>query len=325
MTSYHHPCLNPACKYPALTTPGALKDHGMCAGCLGTWVRRNLPTGGYISTRDCADIGKQMLDAIDPHPVSRRLALETMRGPRYQRGPWEDRPLFSLHVLFNKARSSRRLPHILVGKKTKPTIGTLMSAWVHFHLAMGVLGAGARYARWLAGATFFGTRGLHRPPGKHTTFFDPLTRVSREVRGKTYHLVDADYTGLGISALKSISRLTQSDPKSPEFRDRITALYLEGLNAGTYSPRIIVHPGSKATTAPGDHPLAHYTPRNWWAPDYTNRVRRADGTIARAWPEGLDLDVHQKRAFRKQQMHDRSTLKFIPEEQLEADPGWVFN
>lgn len=324
--SYHHPCLNPACPNPALTTTNNLQQHGLCRECLNTWARRNLPVGGYMSTTDCAAIGEQLLETMDPQWLSQRDALRILRGPRYyNEDHWSERPLFSLHRLMNRSRSSLRQPHILVGRKTPPTIRNLMASWVHFHLAKGVMGAGRKYCYYLAGATFFGTRGLYRPLGQFNTVYDPRLGESRRVRS-TYHLTHNDFTGLGLLVLKSAKRLTQRDPEDPEVHAKILKFYFEGLAAGTYHDRVIVHPGSKWTIAAGDHVLCHYTPRDtWWSPEYADKVRRPGGTIAKEWPEGLDLDVHDKQALRKQAQLSKGTLKFVPEESLETDPDWIFN
>lgn len=278
-----------------------------------------------MSTTDCAAIGEQLLETLDPHWVSQRDALRILRGPRYyNEGPWDERPLFSMHRLMNRAKSSLRRPHILVGRRHPPTIRNLMASWVHYHLGKGVMGAGRRYCLYLAGATFFKTRGLYRPPGQFNTVYDPRLKESRRVR-KTYHLTHRDLTGLGLLVLKSTKRLTQREPEDPEIHEQILRFYFEGLAAGVYHDRVIVHSGSKWTNAAGDHVLDHYTPRDcWWSPERADQVRRSGGSIDGAWPEELDLGLHEKQALRKQQMLERGTPKFVPEETLETDPGWIF-
>ncbi len=319
-------CINPACG-ELRSTADPQGDIGLCALCRRAWFQYRLPTGGYFPTTEVIRIASKLRNeefVKPPSSIAEFRAVEWMRT-RHSAGHWDDRPLFSLHKLFNKTHWTRRLPHVLVGRRYAPRLRNLVEALVHYHLGRYVLGAGPGYAFYLAGAQYFGTRGLIRPPGQRNTVLDARTREIREVRGKTYHLTTGDYRSIGRRCIDALDRFNIArNPLGQEMKDLILGLHFEGVAAGDFHQAVVVHPGSIATFAPADHPFCHWTPKNtWWAPQFANKVRRGGGTIARQWPEGLDLSVDQKIALRRKLNAQWGKMPFDPEETLEADPGWL--
>jgi len=206
---------------------------------------------------------------------------------------------------------SRRLPHLLAGRRKAPTDLSVLAAYAHYWIAKHHLGLGHRSALFLAGATFFGRRALARPVGQR-----------REYRGRvvnnTYHLNFGEVCALGRHALRAAEKLGANRSHG----EWVTVQYLQGVEAGRFHRPIVVQPNAGITTSAGDHPLDHWLSRRMpHAPQYQRRIRRASGSMHRGgeYPHVLDL-LPSERPNPSQLRHDLSKIRTV----APPSTGWLF-
>ncbi len=283
----HHPCSNLACS--AAIAPSDLKarrETGLCWLCRRRWQMKGIPTGGYIPSDALRAIAKQTLTQINPTKDELRNAVRLARGVRHREGSWGDRPIYSYNMLMARPRiaASRRLPHMLVGRRKPPDAVSITVAAIHYHLAVNHLGVGTRYARWLCGASFMLRRNLIRPTG------DTGSLKGREVR-RNYRLEHSDFEVIGTHVLKTAKALGVTR----EVGQTATVIYLQGVEDGTFHRSVIVPRNSQPTQGPGDHPFDHYLPDHVpWSPQHGHGLRRASGKINGQWPEGVDAPADER-------------------------------
>lgn len=276
----HLPCLNPICQSHLDRISGTT---GLCFVCRAALTRELIPTCGYVPNRALTDLGKGLLTTLKPTSQDLTAALRMVRGPRHPTGDWQLRPTYSTPVVQSykpKAPLSRRMPELLVGRRSNPTVGSIMASYIHFVLAQHVIGLPPQPSYYLAGVTYYGRKDCQRPTG-----------VRREYRGKavrnSYRLDYGEFMSVGRLVVKAAGLLGVDK----RYDARITTHYLQGVEAGLYHPPVIVHPHSQQTLASGDHPLDHVIDLNCQhAPQYRRQIRRASGLMAktRKWPALLN-------------------------------------
>ena len=304
------PCANPGCTRS--TTPRSFS--GLCRGCEAHWQRFTVPTGGFFSSLDLQQLGRELLAETNPTKADMTEALKIMRGPRHRSGPWDQRPSYRLTPLLH-GRWNTRLPHVLVGRRKAPSQRGLGMALVHYHLAIRVLGVRPRYAAYLAGCTWMGRKGVSAPKGAEV--------LKGGAKSAAYHLHITDFGAVGRTVLKAGEKIGLPR-RSRWVGDRITSLYFAGLADGRYRPAIIVPRGCFRTTAMGDHPLDHRLGSDPWIPrEYRQTIRRASGMIGRQWPTGLDQPWEEATAQCSDQPH-RNSFQIITTDSA-PDTGWIFN
>jgi len=255
---------------------------------------KGIPTGGYIPSDALRAISRQTLRRLATTGDQTRAAVIQARGVRHRQGQWAERPIYSYNLLIARPRhaASRRLPHLLVGRRKPPDALSVMVAAHHYHIAVNHLGVGRRYARWLCGVSFMARRNLIRPAGQTGSL------RGQDVR-RNYRLEHSDLEVIGSHALKIAKALGVTRQVGQE----ATVMYLQGVEDGTYPRSVIVPRNSQPTTGPGDHPLDHYLPdRVPWSPQHGHGLRRASGKIKSQWPDSLDLPADERTANRLSQI-----------------------
>lgn len=310
-----HPCSNQACT-AALPRSDlkARRETGLCWLCRRRWQMKGLPTGGYIPSDALRAIAKQILRLISPTDDEIRRAVMQARGVRHRQGQWAERPTYSYNLLMARPRqtASRRLPHLLIGRRKAPDEASIIVAAVHYHIAVNHLGVGRRYARWLCGASFMLRRNLIRPTGQKGSL------RGREVR-RNYRLEHSDFEVIGSHIIKTakglgITRLVGQDA---------TVIYLQGVDAGVYQRSAIVPRNSRSTTGPGDHPFDHFLPAHVpWSLKQSHGLRRASGRINGQWPEGLDVPADELALALKQS--NFSSYRAKTYQPSSEDTNWLF-
>lgn len=237
------------------------------------------------------------------------------RGVRHRQGAWAERPSYSYNLLMARPRmiASRRLPHLLVGRRKAPDEVSIMVAIIHYHLATNHLGVGRRYARWLCGTSFMLRRNLIRPIG-HTG-----SLRGSEVR-RNYRLEHSDFEVIGSHIIKTAKALGVTRHVGQD----ATVIYLQGVHNGAYQRSVIVPRNSQPTTAPGDHPLDHFLPdRVPWSRQHGHGLRRSSGLIKSRWPEGLDVPADERTASRLNQIifNANKTRTYTPQPNA---TDWLF-
>ncbi len=312
----HLSCANPQCSRPAIRGIGQL-----CRICNHRLITRLVPVCGFIPGPALSYIARELLADLKPTPSDTRTALELMRGTRHRQGPWANRPVYSAAVLHASpvAPMSRRLPHLLVGRRNAPQPQTIMIACVHYHLARHVLGLDHRIGLYLAGASFYQRRASMRPKG-----------VRREYRGKTvancYRLRFSEYVAIGRLAVKAAGMMGFDAHHHPP---QVTTRYLQGVEDSGFSQPIVVHPRCGITAGSGDHPLDHFLPRPDYAPSlprFNSKIRRASGKIAgRAeYPEGLDLSIEELKAQQQAQRQVAASRFSVKTTSEQPSTDWLF-
>jgi len=313
----HHPCSNQSC---AAAIPRsdfkARRSTCLCYLCRLRWQMKGIPTGGYIPGDALRAVAKKTLESLKPTQSELKDAVRLARGVRHREGPWSERPIYSYNVLLTRPRhaASRRLPHLLVGRRKAPDATSIMVAALHYHIALHHLGVGCRYGRWLCGASFMLRRNLIRPTGH-----------SGSLRGQTvqrnYRLEHSDLEVIGSHVLKIAGALGVNR----EIGQGATVGYLQGVNEGTYQRSVIVPRNSQPTIGPGDHPLDHYLPNHVpWSPQHSHGLRRASGRISGLWPEGLDIPLDERTGHRLNQIAFNASKAptYTPRA---TDTDWLFS
>ena len=289
------PCVNPQCSQNC-------RRHGLCDLCRHMMIRRLVPTCGMIPSPALSMIARELLVDLAPTQSELTEALRFMRGPRHREGLWQDRPVYSAAVLHANptAPMKRRLPELLVGRRSQPTATAILAAGIHFILAQHVLGLDKRTALYLAGASYFVRRATVRPKG-----------VRREYMGKivsnTHRLRFFEFVAIGRLVLRAAGVLGLNERSHSV---QLTTRYLLGVEAGEFNKPIVVHPACGVTTSAGDHPLDHFLPRQDFAPNlpqYGSKIRRASGKIAGSdvYPLGLDVSLEEQLEAKRQANVDR--------------------
>jgi hypothetical protein len=131
-----------------------------------------------------------------------------------------------------------------------------------------------------------------------------------------------DFSAIGRECLKA-GEVLGINSKSRSVSDRITSIYLEGLQSGRYRPAIVLPYGCFPTAAPGDHPLDHrFSKASHVAPQYRDQIRRASGLIAGEWPDGIDLSWEEQEEQRRRPKPNPFAIHTIA---TAPDVSWVFN
>jgi hypothetical protein len=299
----HIPCANQLCPAPAAKEkPRIASQYGLCCICRYRLTRNLVPTCGLIPSPALSVIAKELLADLKPTKGDLADAVRMMRGSRHREGLWQDRPVYSTAVVHTRSprpKLARRMPEFLIGRRLAPTPRAIMSAAIHYHLAIHVLGLGQQPALYLAGASYFCRRALIRPTGQR-----------REYRGKVvnnaYHLRFSEFIAIGRLVLKAAVVLGVNTSHS----SWITVRYLDGVKAGQFRKPIVVHPLAGITTGAGDHPLDTFLPHPDLTPSlprFNSKIRRASGKICgRAeYPEGLDVSLEElsERVRHNAQLH----------------------
>ena len=290
-----YPCSNQACSAAIPRSDLiARRETGLCWLCRCRWQMKGIPTGGFIPSDALRAIAKQTLKQINPTKEEIGKAVTLARGVRHREGPWADRPTYSYNVLMTRPRlaASRRLPHLLIGRRKALDATSIMASALHYHIATNHLGVGRRYARWLCGASFLLRRNLIRPTGQTGSL------KGREVR-RNYRLERTDLEIIDTHILKIAKALGVTRRIGQD----ATVMYLKGVNDGTYHRSVIVPRNSQPTIGPGDHPFDHYLPDHVaWSPQHGHGLRRASGKINGQWPERLDIPADERTANRLNQI-----------------------
>lgn len=312
----HYPCSNQACSAAIPRSDlKARRQTCLCWLCRKRWQMNGIPTGGYIPSDALRAISRQTLHLVAPTKDAIRDAVVKARGVRHRRGIWEERPVYSYNLLLARPRhaASRRLPHMLVGRRKPPDVLSVMVAALHHHFAVNHLGVGPRYARWLCGVSFMARRNLIRPRGNTGSL------MGKEVR-RNYRLEHSDFEVIGSHVLK----IAEALGVTREVGQDAMVMYLQGVEAGTYHRSVIVPRNSQPTTGPGDHPLDHYLPdRVPWFPQHGHGLRRASGNINGQWPEGLDIPADERTANNLNQIaFDANKLSTYAPQPSATD--WIF-
>ncbi len=254
---------------------------GLCGGCSAILSKHALPIGGFIPSPALRSLAKLVIAKTNPTQAEISEAIRHARGPSYPNGPWDKRPAYRVNPLVH-GRATRRLPHILLGRRKAPTEVTIAASYIHAALARSVIGTGPRYQRFLAGASFYGRRGVCPPKGRKEEVFHGGRK------GIGYRLSSTDFAMLGTHALRSANKLglTLKDRFLLEF---IMVTYQRGVSDGLYHPPVSVPRHAIKTCQAGDHPLDHFLADNSGVPSqYLRKNRRASGLIGGQWPVGID-------------------------------------
>lgn len=220
------PCANPACNRPI----PARATHHLCWQCDRHWRKQVLPAAGFIASGDLKYVASRFIAETRPTEADTATALRLMRGTRHREGAWVDRPAYRLQPLLN-GRVNTRIPHLLAGRRSTPTLRALMKSIVHWHLANQIIGTGAQYSFYLAGASFYERRSPLAPKGAE------VSKVGR--RTASYRLTEVDYSAIGQRCLKA-SSILGFNPKSRDVSDRIVSLYAEALEAGVCHGQVVL-------------------------------------------------------------------------------------
>lgn len=303
------PCVNPSCN----RTIKPRHTHHLCGGCAAHWRRYTVPVAGFIASSDLKYVSKRFLQDIKPTPSEITEALKIMRGTRHRVGPWSERPAYRLQPLLH-GTWNQRLPHLLVGRRMEPNLMSLMNAVVHWHLAAHIIGTASQYNHYLAGATFYGRRGVIAPKGVEV--------LKGNAKSAGYRLSEVDFSVIGQSCLKAVAVLGVH-LKDRRMSDKIASIYAEGFTEGHCQRPVVLPYGTFATTASGDHPLDHRYSKASPVPSHLkNSIRRASGLIKGSWPDGIDLSWEEHDHIRRQPKPRTFIMKTTDST---PDVAWIFN
>ena len=168
------PCANPACN--RATHPTTRAQLGLCPLCSRVLNDQLVPVCGFIPSEALKQIAEELRADLKPTRSDAKTAVRLMRGTRHREGRWEDRPEYSaavVHAHSPRPPVSRRMPHLLIGRRRAPTETAILQGFAHHWIARHHLSLPRYAALYLTGATFFGRRALSRPTG-----------TRREYRGK---------------------------------------------------------------------------------------------------------------------------------------------
>ena len=313
------PCVNPQCNRTQFReTPS--RPTRLCKPCRNRLTMQLVPTCGLIPSPTLGVLAGDLQLHLKPTPSEQSDAVRLVRGSRHRQGPWQGRPMYSaavVHAYAPKPKMSRRMPEFLIGRRRQPNPTGILAAYVHYQLALSVLGIGKQAALYLAGATFFGRRALIRPKG-----------VRREYRGRVvrnaYYLNFEEFVAIGRLAIKAAAILGANKRHAPQ----IAASYLLGVEAGRYNPPIVVHPLSGITSSSGDHPLDVFLPHPELTPSlprFHSKIRRSSGKICgrSEYPVGLDVSLEEQAAQRKTRLEADRNRNSIQMTEA-ASTAWLF-
>ena len=302
-------CATPSCKrkLPASSTTG------LCHGCVKHWKRWGVPVAGFIPSHDLRAIAAEFMQEVNPTQADIANALRIMRGTRHREGPWSERPAYRLQPLL-KGRLHQRLPHLLLGRRKAPSLIGLSTALVHYQLANTMIGTRGTYSQYLAGASFFGRRGVIATKGQDV--------FKGDAKSAGYRLHLTDYSAIGRECLRA-GGVLGFNPKARWFADRITSMFIEGLQSARYRSPLVVPYGTFRTTASGDHPLdTRFSTKAPVPSVYHNEIRRSSGLINGKWPDGIDLSWEELEAER---LRPAPSLFAVQTTKTALDTSWVFN
>lgn len=302
------PCANQACPNVARSRWGTT----LCRSCFKSWKNSRLPMGGYVPAGALRVIAKELRDHIKPTRAEIKEVIKYARGDRYREGNWRQRPVYSYNVVAARPRvpPSRRLPHILVGRRKPPDEVSILAAFAHGWIAKHNMDAFDGYARYLAGATFFGRRRLIRPTGETGSIDGKTTR-------RNYELDTNDLTVIGTHSLKAAKMLGCTE----DHGRWVTIRYLRGVEAGEFPRPCIVPPGVMRTTGAGDHVFDHVLScRLPHAPEWERGLRRHTGVIRGRYPENLDVPIRERPNL-NQLRFDAQQVKRMPP----PETDWLFD
>ena len=276
------PCANQACPNVAKSKRGTT----LCNSCFKSWINSALPMGGYVPQPALTQIAKELREHIAPTPSEITEVIKFSRGTRHREGDWKSRPIYSFNVVaaIPRIAPSRRLPHILVGRRKPPTEITVLAAFAHYWIGRHHLDGFSEYCRYLAGSTFMGRRRLIRPVGEVGSINGVTTKHN-------YLLRSGDLAVVGTHTLKAAKMLGCNE----DHGRWATIRYLRGVEVGEFNRPCIVPPGVMRTTGAGDSPFDHVLscplPH---APQWQRGLRRHTGTIRGRYPDNLDVPLDER-------------------------------
>ena len=309
------PCVNPQC-------PTVIQSYGLCGRCIKQLTYRLIPTCGFIPSPALSAIANELLKDAKPTKGELKAAVRIMRGSRHREGDWKARPEYSAAVLHAVpvAPMKRRLPELLVGRRSAPPPQTIACAYVHYHLGLNVLGLDHNVGLYLAGASLYQRRTAIRPKGVRRVYRGRIVR-------NTYRLKYSEYVAIGRMCLKSAQIMGVDNQYRPA---QITTRYLSGVQSGEFKRPIVVHPCCGLTSSAGDHPLDHFLARQDFAPNlprFSSKIRRASGKIAGSttYPEGLDVSLEEIQENLKAAREAHADLFRVETTDIQPSTDWLFN
>ena len=305
-------CVVPHCGKPQRRT-----RCGPCRNCVRLHNKYGIPMAGFIPVTTLSKMAKVLIkdEGLNAGDISE--ALKIARGTRHRQGPWEQRPPWR-YTPIRMGTTTKKRPHLLIGRRLEPNIQSLVSALIHYVLIEEVLEAGSQYARVLAGKTFFATRGLYCAKGQ--------TPEVPEGKPKALLLDNRHFGIIGTVALKACKR-AGLDVKDRDLRTKILMMYLNGREAGEYRHPQYPPRAAIRSAKVGDHPFDFLIPSKPWVdPAIRGKTYRAGGTIRGKPVELLPMPPH----ILWRHLHPEYRIKPKPkvlERNLRqpGDTSWIFN